>query len=79
MKADRTPRLNADDDNLAPFIRLVMRSADVGDGWRNVSQTLRNFVSKSAAQWPDLFETRELAGMQIRLSEKGKLLAEYVA
>ena len=73
------PRLNSADDDPAPFIRLVMRSADVGDGWRNVSAVLRKLVAKLCAQWPDLFETREETGLQIRLTEKGNTLAEYVA
>jgi uncharacterized protein (DUF736 family) len=50
-----------------PFIRLILRSADVGDGWRNVSNVLRKTITEGIATAPELYETREMAGLQARV------------
>ena len=62
----------------APMIKLLLRSEDQGDGWRNVSQVLRNTITKGMSAMPELYETREMAGLQIRLSERGNILKDYI-
>lgn len=62
----------------SPLIKLILRSPDQGDGWRNVSQTLRAVISKGIAAMPELYETRENGGMQIRLSERGNAVKDYL-
>ncbi|MGL4640549.1 MAG: hypothetical protein ACRCVX_12580 [Shewanella sp.] len=62
----------------APMIKLLLRSPDQGDGWRNVSQVLRKTITNGIAAMPELYETREMAGMQIRLSERGNILKDYL-
>lgn len=62
----------------APFIKLILRSPDVGDGWRNVSNVLRKTIEAGIADAPELYETREMAGLQIRLSERGNVLKDYL-
>ena len=61
-----------------PFIRLILRSADVGDGWRNVSTVLRKTIMEGIATAPELYETREMAGLQVRLSERGNVVKDYI-
>lgn len=60
------------------FIRLVLRSDDIGDGWRRVSCHLESMVLLVIDDMYELFETRrEKEQFYIRLSEKGKTVAEY--
>lgn len=66
------------DEKHNPFIRLILRSPDVGDGWRNVSQVLRKTVLAGISEFPELYETRELAGLQVRLSERGNVVKDYL-
>lgn len=66
------------DDKHKPFIKLILRSPDVGDGWRNVSSVLRKTVLAGIAEFPELYETRELAGLQVRLSERGNIVKDYL-
>ena len=66
------------DDEHKPLIRLILRSPDVGDGWRNVSQVLRKVITEGIAEFPELYEVREMAGMQIRLSDRGNVVKDYL-
>ena len=66
------------DEKHKPFIRLILRSPDVGDGWRNVSQILRSTITKGIAEFPELYETREMAGLQVRLSDRGNVVKDYL-
>ena len=61
-----------------PFIRLILRSPDVGDGWRNVSDVLRKTVLSGITEFPELYETREMTGLQVRLSERGNIVKDYL-
>lgn len=61
------------------LIRLVMRSPDVGEGWRSVSTTLRKCVEETTAKRPEIYETKvENDTFMVRLSERGQVLADYV-
>lgn len=57
------------------FLALILRSPNIGDGWRQVSKTL----------WPlvDMFGRQELIEinkdeLRIRLSETGKIVIDYI-
>jgi len=66
-------------EELGAFARLIQRSADLGDGWRNVSNTLRKLVTAKSSLAPDLFELREVeTGLQVRLSSDGEVVARYL-
>jgi len=56
------------------FLKLLLRSPDIGEGWRNVSQTVWPLVD--AFQHKDLIETKD--GNKVRLSERGLVLVDYV-
>lgn len=61
------------------FIRLVMRSPDVGEGWRTVSKTLRKWAEDTVAKRPEIYEIKADGNtLMLRLSERGKVLADYV-
>jgi hypothetical protein len=55
------------------FLALIMRSPDLGDGWRSVSTQVWPLVEAFEAQ--DLIEKGNLT---VRLSEKGQAVAQYV-
>jgi hypothetical protein len=62
-----------------PFIRLILRSDDVGEGWRNVSMVLEKVVLDGIAEFPELYETHRLDGaLQVRLSERGTIIKDYL-
>lgn len=61
------------DDNVA-FLKLIIRSADTGDGWRNVSAQVWPFVKEFKHQ--DLIELR--GDDQVRLSARGLVIADYI-
>ena len=67
------------DDKQIQFMRLILRSPDRGEGWRSVSDTLRNFVTGMIEAQSELYETR-LDGetLMVRLSERGAILAAYM-
>lgn len=50
------------------FLELIQRSKDIGNGWKIVSEVLRNFVENKVVAMPKLVEKREVNGvLQIRL------------
>ena len=57
------------------FIRLVLRSRDVGEGWRKVSPTLWKLVE--LFKHDELLE-RDKDGLRVRLTQKGNVVAEYL-
>lgn len=61
------------------FISLVLQSEEVEDGWRKVTPMLGDFVRGRIALDPSLYETKTEDGVfHVRLSDKGKILAEYI-
>ena len=50
------------------FIALLVRSPDIGDGWRKVSPMLMGLVEEMSGHHPDLFE---LAPSAVRLTPDG--------
>lgn len=71
-------------DSEETFLRLVLRSKDAYDGWRNVSQVVWPLVLKFQDTRPELVDvkpfdmaTDKLAG-RVRLTERGRIVAEYL-
>lgn len=68
--------------NLArALVRLIERSPDTGDGWRDVSPKLANIIEEKARITPELFEFRSRSDgllSQIRLSEHGFIVGKYL-
>ncbi len=64
--------------NIAPkdlgFLKLLLRSPDVGDGWRNVSATVWPLVA--GFSHPELIRVRN--GNQVKLSERGLTVVDYI-
>jgi hypothetical protein len=60
------------------FIDLILRSSDVGDGWRNVSNMLRKLIDTHVARHPEFYETREMPGLQIRLKDEAITARKYL-
>jgi hypothetical protein len=66
-------------ENSSAFIGLLMRSPDLGDGWRKVSNMLRELATKEVNKAPELFELMADAdGMRVRLTERGQIVAAYM-
>ena len=59
-------------------IRLIMRSPDLGLGWRNVSSACWPLVDGFTK--PELIETKKNSdgGGTVRLSERGAVLSDYL-
>lgn len=60
------------------FLRLLQKSPDRGDGWKYVSLSVFHLVEKF--KYPELLEVdrHENGGGMVRLSERGKIVVEYV-
>lgn len=67
-------------DTQRNFIQLLLRSSDIGDGWRKVSNMLRPITEETVQIHPELYETKEEedGSFMIRLSERGAILGEYL-
>jgi hypothetical protein len=66
-------------ENHSAFISLLLRSPDLGDGWRKVSNMLREVATKEVNKAPELFELMDDAdGMRVRLTERGQAVAAYI-
>jgi hypothetical protein len=57
------------------MIRLLLRSKDNGNGWRNVSNAVWPLIERIKAK--ELFEIEE-SEKRIRLSTEGKIVAKYL-
>lgn len=64
-------------DNSRGFLKLLLRSPDIGEGWRKVSKTTRPLVEKFPEK--ELLEIQDHADgtARVRLSEKGRIVVEY--
>ena len=62
------------------FIQLVNRSKDTGDGWKKVSSLLWRLVDQFDKTRPELIEHERLVdgSGRVRLTERGKIVADYV-
>lgn len=58
------------------FLRLIQRSHDIGDGWRQMSETLWLFLVPRF-EYKELLELNETE-RKVRLSERGKIVVEYL-
>jgi hypothetical protein len=65
-------------DNENSFLRLLMRSPDRGDGWREVSRTCRPLVDSFAHQELIEKKTNEDGSGMVRLSDRGSVLVDYL-
>jgi hypothetical protein len=68
------PKLSNESKNL---IRLILRSNDIGDGWRALSIPLNQFFRPLIEANPDLFQYDEVIPA-VRLTERGGVIAEYL-
>jgi len=59
------------------FIRLIQRSANSGDGWRQVSSIVWPYAIKMSKITPELLELNEVERL-IRLSPEGETVARYL-
>lgn len=60
------------------FMQLVMRSPDVGDGYRKVSTLLTSLAEAQIALAPDLYETTTVdGGLRVRLTAAGEAVWQY--
>jgi hypothetical protein len=72
------PKGNQLTDQEKSFLKLIMRSPDDGDGWRNVSAPVW--------RWAESFPRRELVELspnpdgsgRLRLSERGQTVKDYL-
>ena len=62
----------------SPFMRLLSRSDDMGDGWRKVSSMIEIVVRKTIAEYPELYEVKEDYGLHVRFSARGLIVKDYV-
>ena len=61
------------------MMKLILRSRDTGDGWRNVSKNLSNHVKHTTAKRPELYELNEDSEkLCVRLSPRGVILGDYI-
>jgi len=66
-------------DQQRSFIRLIMRSPDIGDEFRTVSTILTPLVTRIVAELPELYELRTTdEGCSIRLTTQGLTVAKYL-
>ena len=63
-------------DEEISFLRLIERSDDIGDGWRQCSPILWNHFIQGFHH-TELIELKENE-KQVRLSERGKIVVEYL-
>lgn len=60
------------------MLKLILRSVDIGEGWRRVSPYLAPLVTGAAQKWPDLIEMQERdGGIVVRLTAAGIAVATY--
>lgn len=60
------------------IIKLLLRSKDIGEGWRKVAAGgMWDLVKTRSALAPELFELNE-SDLKVRLSEKGLIVKDYI-
>ena len=59
------------------LIRLIKRSPDLGDGWRQYSEILWDVVARTVNDHKELFELDE-ENKRIRLSPEGKIVERWI-
>jgi hypothetical protein len=62
-------------DNNRSFLKLLLRSPDIGDGWRKVSDVVWTLVDQFDK--PELLE-KDSEGKRVRLSPNGQVVADYL-
>ena len=62
-------------DNNRSFLKLLLRSPDVGDGWRNVSEVVWPLVTGFDKE--KLIET-DSENKRVRLTPEGLIVVEYL-
>lgn len=60
------------------LIKLLLRSPDVGDGWRTVSTTLQSLVLQVVEKEPDLFQIEQEPSFRVRLTPQGQTVGKYM-
>lgn len=64
-------------ENQTIFLKLVLRSSDAGDGWRNVSRVVWNVIKEQAESLPDLIEI-DKDTFRLRLTKEGQIVVRYL-
>lgn len=59
------------------FMQLVLRTADGGDGWRNISPALIPITESMVREHPELYEF-VLEQRRVRLTQRALVLMDYV-
>lgn len=69
--------LKDDDRN---FLKLIQRSPDIGEGWRQVSPKLWQLVGMHEKTIPTLFEAvhEPTGGGRVRLTEEAVILLKWL-
>lgn len=57
------------------LIRLILRSPDIGDGWRQCSSSVYQLIENFPHQ--ELIEA-DANNLRVRLSERGQIVQEYL-
>jgi hypothetical protein len=68
-------------NRIAPFLQLLLRTPDTGDGWRKVSSMLSSVATDEIAKAPELFETQHTEGEDgflVRLTPEGQIVSRYL-
>ena len=65
-------------ENQIIFLKLVLRSPDAGDGWRNVSRIVWNVIKEQAESLPELIEIDKEAS-RLRFTKEGEIVVRYLA
>lgn len=60
------------------FMRLLLRSPDLGDGWRSVSPQQVALLDDCVGDNPELYEVERDNCVRVRLSADGRVLARYL-
>lgn len=62
---------------LVSFLKLLQRSPDCGDGWREYSVPLRGLIFASQKAYPGLFEVED-DKMRVRTTNEGNILVKWM-
>lgn len=64
-------------DDHMELLRLIQRSDDIGEGWRNVPNALWNFIQTQATKLPELVELHSTE-QKIRLTDEGLIVYKWM-